>query len=64
MTEQIKPPVGCQPRAFWLLDRGKELSRAIHEQLAQGFEGRLDMERLDSWVAELQVIIRDRELKR
>lgn len=63
MTEPIKPPLGCKPRAFWLLDRAKDLSRAINEQFAQGFEGQLDMERLDLWIAELQGIIRDRELK-
>lgn len=52
-----KPPRGCKPREFWLLDRAQDLSRAIHEQLAQGFEGRLDLDRLASWIVELRQIV-------
>lgn len=56
MTEIAKPPLGVKPRQFWLMERAEDLSRAIHEQYAQGFGGRLDHERLTGWIAELRQI--------
>lgn len=56
MSELTRPPLGVQPRPFWLLDRARDLARAIHEQYAQGFEGQLDHERINEWINELQQV--------
>lgn len=56
MAEITKPPLGVKPRQFWLIERAEDLSRAIHEQYAQGFEGRLDHERLMGWIMELRQV--------